>query len=479
MPSPLLFIGLPLLLALAAYLLSARWSRLDPQARFNRFLAPSAALAAGALGVLAASLPLDQPMFGGRLTISSTFAVLGRTFAIDPAGRVSVALLFGQGALLLLAVGFAGAGRLYVPAALAALGLLAAALFVRPFIFAALFLEMAAVFAVLMLADETHRERRGAWRFLVFMTLAMPFILVSGWLLESSATSPETAPPTFNAALMLGLGFAILLAVVPFQSWVPLVAESAPPLASAFVFVVMQQAVVFLMLVSLAAYPWLEQNPVVYRTLTVMGGAMVLVGGVFALGQRNFGRTLGYAMLVDIGAVLLGVGLGSEAGVSAALTALVLRGAALTLWGMGCEQLRRVAGGDDFDSLRGMAWRHPFASAAMVFGLLSLVGFPLTAGFPGRWALLRLLAQLHPTGAILLLLGLASVSLVCVRGLAALLSPPKGEPAPALPESIREKPVAMVIYGLGVALVLAGGAFPQWLLPLAAGAAAVFTKGGP
>ena len=479
MPAPLLFVGIPLLLALVIHRLSARWSRPDADERLKKSVAVLAALVAVCLAALAVSLPLDERVLGGRLVFSSAFTLLGRTFAIDPVGRVGLALMFGQGALLLLAAGFVGAGRYYLQAGLAALGLLAAALLVRPFIFAALFLELAAVVAVLMLADETHRESRGAWRFLVFMTLAMPFILISGWLLESSAANPNEASFTFNAALMLGVGFAILLAVAPFQSWVPIVAENAPPLASAFVFVVMQQAVVFLLLAFLGAYPWLRQNPVVYRALTVIGGGMVLVGGVFAFGQRNFGRALGYAMLMDIGAVLLGVGLESAAGVAAVLATLTLRGVAITLWAIGCDQLRRVAGSDDFDSLRGLGWRYPFASAAVIFGLLSLVGFPLTAGFPGRWALLRLLAQLHPTAAVLLLFGLASIALVCVRGLAALLSPRQAESAPIVPEAVQEKRGAMVVYGFGVVLVLALGAFPQWLLSMLAGAAAVFMRGGP
>jgi len=214
----------------------------------------------------------------------------------------------------------------------------------------------------------------------------------------------------------------------------------------------------------------------IYRTLTVMGGAMVSVGGLFALGQQNLGRTLGYAVLVDIGAVLLSIGLQSAAGTAAALTALTLRAVALCLWAMGDAQLRRVAGGDDFESLRGVGRRYPFAAAAAIFGLLSLVGFPLTAGFAGRWALLRLLAQIHPTGAILLWLAMASVSLVCVRGLAALLSAPLGEEAAP---AAREAPGAILVYGFGVVVVLALGAFPQWLLPLVANAAAAFGRAGP
>src|SRR5262249_61641565 len=99
----------------------------------------------------------------------------------------------------------------------------------------------------------------------------------------------------------------------------------------------------------LGAYPWLNQNPTVYRALTLAGGGMTLFGAVCVFGQRNFGRSMGYAVLVDIGAVLLALGLGTQAGVAAALTTLALRGIALPLWAAGLAHIRQTAGSDQFD----------------------------------------------------------------------------------------------------------------------------------
>src|SRR5258707_2730871 len=92
--------------------------------------------------------------------------------------------------------------------------------------------------------------------------------------------------------------------------------------------------------------------------------------------------------------------------------------------------MRDQAGRDAFEALRGFARRNPLAAGAALLGALSLVGFPLTAGFPGRWALLNLLAQIHPSAAVLLLLAIGSVSFVCARGLNSLLLTPDSEAAP-------------------------------------------------
>ncbi len=470
MPAPFLFIGLPLACAPLVYLLR-RWRRVETL------------LTAGVaflLTLLALSLPLDQPLFllGGTIFRSLT-TVLGRAFEIEPADRLALAFIFSQAAVLSVGAGLHGAGRYYQSAGLVIVGLIAAALFVRPFLFAALFLEIAAAVAVFMLGDETRPVTRGALRFLVFMTMGMPFILLSGWLIEGSAASPEDVSFIARATILLAVGFAVLLAVAPFHSWLPVVAEHSPPLAAAFVFTVMRFISVFLLLNFLGAYDWLGQNPAVYRALVVAGGGMALIGALFAFGQRNFGRSMGYALMVDIGAVLLAIGLNTPAGVEAALETLALRGVALPVWGMAVDQLRRVAGSDDFDAVRGLGRRYPFAATALVLSLLSLIGFPLTAGFPARWALLHLLAHIHPTGAILLLAGMVSIGVVCARGLNALLTPVADEEEREDAPLWSEKPTAVVLYSLGAGVILLLGVFPQLLLPLVAGTASVFAGAGP
>ena len=459
MPAPAVFVGLPLLLAPLLY-----WLRRWPRVAVGVSAAVSLLLAALALG-----LPLDMPLAGGVM-IRSALTVLGRAFVVDSADRLGLAFIFAQAAFLFFATGLGRSGRFYQPAGMAALGLLAAALFVRPFLFAALFLELAAALAVFMLGDEARPVTRGALRFLVFMTLGMPFILLTGWLLEASAASPADTSFLVKATLLLAVGFAVLLAVVPFHSWLPVVAEHAPPLAAAFVFTAMQFATVFLLLDFFNAYAWLGQNPTVYRALTLAGGGMALVGAVFAFGQSNFGRSMGYAMMVDIGAVLMALGLGTRAGTEAALATLAVRALALPLWGVGLARLRRAAGSDAFDALRGYGRRYPLAAAAIVLGMLSLVGFPTLAGFPARLALLRLLAQIHPSAAILLLLGMVSVSLVCARGMNALLAPAAGFAEPP-----QEGRAAVVLLSVGLVLLFVLGAFPQWLLPAVAKSVSAFT----
>ena len=75
----------------------------------------------------------------------------------------------------------------------------------------------------------TARPGRGVVRFLIYQTLAMPFILLAGWLLAGVEASPGDLALTAQSAAMLGMGFAFLLAIFPLYNWVPLLIEETSP----------------------------------------------------------------------------------------------------------------------------------------------------------------------------------------------------------------------------------------------------------
>ncbi|MGQ0603283.1 MAG: proton-conducting transporter transmembrane domain-containing protein [Anaerolineales bacterium] len=460
MPAPLLFILLPMVSAPLVYVARLRgWHVVE---------VGLAVVTALALLTMSIWLPIE-----GNPFVRDSFDILGRTFILEAADRSVLGIICAQAALIFFGVGLNTHGRYFLSAGLLALALLAAALFVRPFLYAAIFFVAAAALEVFMLADGGPQATRGALRYLTFTTLALPFILFTGWLLDATVLSPDYARATF----LLLAGMAILLGVIPFHSWLPVAAEHSPPLATAFVGTVMRSPVLFLLLRFLNAYDWLGDSPAVLQALTLAGVGMTAVGAVFVFGQRNLGRALGYALMIDIGATLLGIGLGTRAGIEVVLATLALRGLGLWLWAVAAEQLRRVtASGElDFESLRGVGWRYPFAVTAMPIGVLSLMGLPLMAGFAPRWALLRLMAEDSLVLAVLVLAAMTAVGVVVMRSLAAMTTPRSPDEVIAPQETL----VQRVVYVAGVVLVLVLGVFPQWVLPLITGAAAAFERFGP
>jgi multicomponent Na+:H+ antiporter subunit D len=289
------------------------------------------------------------------------------------------------------------------------------------------------------------------------VSLATPPLLIAPWLIDLQAVNPDNLALLRYAAVLLAIGFAILLAVVPFHGWVSAVAADAPPVVAAFVFTVTNAVVLLLMLNLLQSYPWLAEDPQVFSLLRLGGLLMAAVGGLLAFAQRDFGHLLGYAILSDMGCTLVALGVASPSALTAALLQVTHRSVGLMLTAMGLAVVRHQAGSDSFASLSGVARRLPLSTAGLVLGGLSLAGMPLTAGFPSRWAIYRLFSA--PDLALVMLLSGAGVAFGYLRGLSTLLGPSTE------PKVKREPLIASLIILAMIILCLWLGLRPQWLLP--------------
>jgi formate hydrogenlyase subunit 3/multisubunit Na+/H+ antiporter MnhD subunit len=265
---------------------------------------------------------------------------------------------------------------------------------------------------------------------------------------------------------MLGVGFLIVLAVAPFHSWVAMVARDAPPLAAAFVLAVVQAVVAFFLMDTLAQFDWLRANAQFFLALRLGGIAMAAVGAAFAFSQRSLGGLMGYSALIDWGATLVALGLGTPDGAAVAAMVITVRVLALVVWGVGAGVLVGALG-DDYENLRGRAREYPFATAAVLAGGLSLAALPLMAGFPGRWALLNMLSGAHVGFALGLLVAAASAWLGYARVLHILFERPESEDEQGHYAGSVEEPAAIGFAVLGVLLLLWVGLAPQLLSPLA------------
>ena len=467
---PLLLLILPLAMAGIVYIL-LRWTSV------SALLAIGTALA---LGFAVVTLPLDQPVhfWGGRqIAMGETVTFFGRELVLEQEDRVAMAFLFFTSAgVFFLAARFAPHSLLF-PMGLALLSLLSGALLIRPLIYAALLVEIAAALSVFALQVEGGAPTRGGLRYLTFTTLALPGLLVTHWLLERYALTPNETGLLSTAAMLLALSFALLLGVVPFHTWVSAVASDSAPLAGTFVLTIGNGVVWFLLLDFLETYPWLSSNPRFESVVFTAGLAMVIVGGGLAAAQRRLGSVMGYAALVDTGAAVIALGLKSNLGLTLALMSLLVRPFGLALMSAGVSGLRaRNGGDDDVDALRGLGWQAPWSTAALVFGGLSAAGMPVSAGFVWRWALCRALAPSSPGSALLLLLAGAGVMVGVWRGLSSLLVHARApENRSVVSLGAREGWLTAVVVIVAIIACVGVGLFPQVLAPLAVRLAEAYT----
>jgi NADH:ubiquinone oxidoreductase subunit 2 (subunit N) len=371
--------------------------------------------------------------------------------------------------LFLLALVF-WQGRSFVPLSLAILGTLAAALMIQPFLFGAVLILIASGLLGIMVQGERAGPTLGAVRLLSMGALAMPLLLVAGWM-----TADGQGGDMSGAAWVLLAAAVILLGGFPFHLWVAPVVTEARALVPVVLFGLAQFMVVVFLLQIFQEAAAIQRNESFLRLLQISGAATAVLGGGLALIAPSLGSLLGYVLLVDIGATLLSLGLG---GLETGALTLLLAGsrlAGLVTAGLGIALIRRHVdagrpAGEQFSENRGRARQTPLGAALYLLGGLALAGAPLTAGFAGRYATVALAAEQSAGLAAALVLGTAAACLALLGKVGMLIEAvePAAEGAAAETRPVRLAAAA----GLGLALLL--GLFPGWLPGLFGALAGLF-----
>jgi hypothetical protein len=331
---------------------------------------------------LSAALPLDQ-----------TQTLLGQQWMLDAgAQRVLTLVCWVTAILLAIAAATPKADVVHAPL-LASLGLLSAALVLRPWLLSLLLLPAALILPILAARPTRRSAPRGAAQFLAWVTLPIPFLLGIPWLLDQLAVRPqEVAVVTWSAWLVLP-AWILWLNLFPFHGTTPLWAASGLPLAPAFLWAVKDAVVIHLLLTVWRQMPALQTESVL-SALRTLGLLTALFSGVWAVIQSSVSGVLGCAAMGVLGLVVQGLAAGSADGLSAALFLLLGRSAAVLLASSALTALRSGSTGSPQETRTGFPWEGLLLGLISVAGVLALLALP-RIGNPalGRTALTVLQAQ--------------------------------------------------------------------------------------
>jgi NADH-quinone oxidoreductase subunit N len=411
------------------------------------------------LAAAALLVPIDTALTIRSITfkLSPSFVILGRRLILTDIDRAFLALIFGASTFWFMTASSIQIARRLIPYGMIITSLLVAALAVEPFLYAALIIEVAVLLAVPLISTPDRRPGKGVLRFLIYQTLAMPFILFSGWLLAGiEANSVDQILVTRSIAL-LGLGFALLLAIFPFYTWIPLLAEETHPYVAGFVLWIFPTATMFFGLGFLDQYSWLRNSPALGPALTVVGAIMIVSGGLLAMFQRHLGRLMGYAVIIETGFSLLGLGIGGNYGLNSFLLLLVPRTISLQLWAYSLSILREHAPDLTLASLKGAGRKWFFSSSGLLLAGFSLAGMPLLAAFPAHQAIWDGVARQSLSAAFWVLIGSLGLTIGVIRALTALASASEG----TLWSAHETWPQRIFLF-LGWLSLFVIGLFPQW-----------------
>jgi NADH-quinone oxidoreductase subunit N len=266
-------------------------------------------------------------------------------------------------------------------------------------IFLALETMSIAVYILTGMRRDQQQSTEGAFKYFLLGAFASSFFLYGIAFLYGTtgttnieALSTEIAKQSMNGNPMIlfgiGLlivGFAFKIAAVPFHMWSPDAYEGAPTVVTGFMSTGVKAA-------AIAAFVRVflkGLDPMIADWAPVLWGiaaATMIVGTVVGVAQTSLKRMLAYSSIAHGGYLLAGLVAGNEVGKAAILFYL----AAYALTNLGAFGVIAMLGtreraNDDLRDYAGLYYSHPALAMLMTFFLLSLGGFPPTAGFIAKW----------------------------------------------------------------------------------------------
>jgi NADH-quinone oxidoreductase subunit N len=262
-------------------------------------------------------------------------------------------------------------------------------------IFLALETMSIAVYVLTGIRRDQQQSSEGAFKYFLLGAFASSFFLygiaflyaVTGTTnIERLSSAIAAQSMSGNPMILLGIGLLIVgfgfkIAAVPFHMWSPDAYEGAPTVVTGFMSTGVKAAAIaaFVRVFLKGLDPMIaDWAPVIWW----VAAATMIVGTVVGVAQTSLKRMLAYSSIAHGGYLLAGLVAGNDVGKAAILFYL----AAYALTNLGAFGVMALLGSreranDDLRDYAGLWHSHPALATLMTFFLLSLGGFPPTAGF--------------------------------------------------------------------------------------------------
>ncbi|ALA56967.1 NADH-quinone oxidoreductase subunit N [Nitrospira moscoviensis] len=281
-------------------------------------------------------------------------------------------------------------------------------------------------------------------------------------------------PLLLFATILLAVGFAFKLAVVPFHMWTPDVYQGAPTSVTAFMAVASKAASFGAFVrVFVEGLGGLKANWSAIFLLLCL--ATLVLGNVVALVQTNIKRMLAYSSIAHAGYALIGVvaagrtGSDGAHGVASVLLYIALY-AFMTFGAFAIVAMLRKGGleGDEIEDFTGLSKRHPLAALLMLVFMVSLAGLPPTAGFIGKFYVFMAAVQAGMTWLAVVALIFAAVSAYYYLRLVMVMYMREPEPLSITAPRLVMSPALSIVLACAVAGVVMLGLYPNPIVNFAA-----------
>jgi multicomponent Na+:H+ antiporter subunit D len=223
---------------------------------------------------------------------------------------------------------------------------------------------------------------------LLVATIALIYAATGSLNMADVAVKLDEVPAGLRMLLgvMLFVTFGIKAAIFPLFFWLPDSYPTAP---------VAVTAVFAGLLTKVGVYAIIRTQTLLFAgdasgtLILLVAGLTMVVGVLGAIAQDDMKRILSFHIVSQIGYMLFGLGLGSAAGIAAAVFFVFHQIPVKTCLFLVNGLVEAMTGTAQLHRLGGLQRRAPFAALMFMLAALSLAGLPPFSGFFGKLALIQ------------------------------------------------------------------------------------------
>ncbi|MFL0802804.1 MAG: monovalent cation/H+ antiporter subunit D family protein [Agarilytica sp.] len=255
------------------------------------------------------------------------------------------------------------------------------------------------------------RDRRALWasyQYLIMGTIGATFILIGIGLMymitgtlnmsDMADRLPEATQTKtlFTAFAFFIVGVCLKLALFPLHLWLPNAYAYAPSIVTAFLAATATKVAIYVLvrfIFTIYGVQFSLSHLPLPQILMALGLLGVVGASVVAILQTNVKRLFAFSSVAQIGYMVLGFSLGSQAGLKASLLHVFNHALMKAAIFMAIAGVVYRIGASNIEDFKGIGKKMPLTTAAIVVGGLSLIGVPLTVGFVSKWFLIVALME--------------------------------------------------------------------------------------
>ncbi len=190
--------------------------------------------------------------------------------------------------------------------------------------------------------------------------------------------------PLLVAIALISVGLSIKSALFPFHAWLPDAYGYSTVSSAAILSSLVSKGYIFLLFKIIYRVIGFEvfYSSRIIDILFIFGLMGMIFGSLSAIKENDIRRMIAFSSVAQIGYIYMGIGMGTQAGMSASVFHILSHAATKSLLFIAAIGLTEVSDGSrQFIKLTGAAYRNKWAGAAFTMGALSMVGVPLFSSF--------------------------------------------------------------------------------------------------